>query len=612
MARIVSIIGTDGSGKTTLADEVVRQLTDGGVSAAREWLGAESVLMALPRRLLHRVWGRGLPRRSGSSGAGDYRHELRTKQAVVQRYAGAVPVYVQLVMVDYKAQIALKLRRTRGLEALVADRYLFDVAVNLGLTLGWSPDRVVEFVRNKLSDFPVPVSRVYVRVEPEVSMSRKDDVSDINYLRERLAYYDAIAAAFHFITLDGTRPIAENADRVVAEVNASLKATYVHYVHSNNEDVGGADRVLALLAAEVSKPIHLGGAGEVRAVVSLRERTQAVDLHEALGNIAIVTPFVRPQVSAGSLGILRSLARAPFSLWHFWALFGRERPDIVHVNDLYDVIPAVAGRARGLPVVYHIRMIATNRHVRRLFQFVIPRISAVSISVSEAVRDHYFKDDRTHHRPLVIHDHARPVQLVDPGAVERPGLRPSGLSEGGRLVVMVGRLEPWKGQHVFLRALDLLPPGLRDRHVFAVVGGEVPGKQAYATRVYEQARRLGVVVLGERDDVPELLRAADISVHCSTSPDPFPGVVVESLLAGCATVAADAGGVPEILGDPAVGLLIAPGDEQGLATALADLLDGPAPRARYGRSSRAQALGLVDSQDINTALLSVYRALRSR
>ena len=87
----------------------------------------------------------------------------------------------------------------------------------------------------------------------------------------------------------------------------------------------------------------------------------------------------------------------------------------------------------------------------------------------------------------------------------------------------------------------MLDPALRDRHTFALVGGSVPGSAEYFAEIEGRARDLGVQFLGERSDVPDLLRTADVSVHSSVDPDPFPGVVVESMLAEALTIGSKAG-----------------------------------------------------------------------
>ncbi len=620
MTSLVCIIGTDGSGKTTLADALVARLQARGRSAQRVWLGAESLIMAPVRALLKLAWGR---RKGGSrdgAGAGpktgsgsqrvDYAAEIARKNALAARFGWAMSIYLALVWIDYRLQLALKMRKYRDRDAIVADRYLFDVAVNLGLTLGWSPEAVVRFVQTRLAHSALPEMRIFLRVEPEVSMARKDDVFDIDYLRLRLRYYDAIARAFGFTVLDGTLPISTNADRLADEFMVETARPYVIYVHSNNVDIGGADKVLVLMARHMRD--HGRPRGGCRVGAALRLATAIVDAHAEAGIPVFLYPFERPQVSHGVRGLLRLMLRAPASLWFFWRLFGRERPDIVHVNDLYDFLPVFAARARGIPVVWHIRMIVQREPMRRAFAGLIARFSAVSISVSEAVRRHYFPTAPAGHTALVIHDLGNAALIADdrdPTAVQP---RPDGLPAGGRLVSMIGRIEPWKGQHVFVEAVGRLPADLRAEAVFALVGGGVEGKQDYFETVRAAAQKAGVILLGERRDVPAILRASDISVHASVTPDPFPGVVIESLLAGAATVAAAAGGAVEMIEDGVHGRITPPGDAIALSVVLADFLTSAVPpRERFGAAARSRALALVDAAVVDGAVGAVYDRLTS-
>lgn len=617
MSKLICIIGTDGSGKTTLADSFVEALVAKGEKAERLWLGAESILMAPARRLLKLAWkGRGKSKITGhddrksktTTSTRDYQAEIRNKNALVSRYPWAVKLYLALVWTDYRMQVAVKRWRARANTTIVADRYLFDVAVNLGLTLGWSPDQVVAFARSRLAKMQLPDVRVFLRVSPEISLSRKDDIPDIAYLRLRFSYYEAIAKAFGFVERDGTLPISNNRDWLIVETARTARIPYVMYVHANNSDIGGADKVMALMAAHMRD--YGRPEGGARVAVCLRLQTAITDSYYASSVPVIHHPFVRPQTSKGVVGLLKLLVAAPASLWFFWRLFGREDPDIVHVNDLYDILPAIAASWRKIPVVWHIRMIKTSNKMRRFFAGAVRRYSVVSISVSEAVRAHYFPQSAVGHDARVVYDLGNAHLISDDRDPEQPVARPVGLPTHGRLVAMVGRIEPWKGQEVFVRAVSLLPAKLRAAHVFALIGGGVEAKEDYLAKVTAAANAVGILMLGQRDDVPTLMRAADISVHASILPDPFPGVVIESLLSGAATVAANAGGAVEMIRTTQQGLLYTPGQAQELANILKELLDNPvAPRQRFGAQGRARGLALVNSDVVDAEISRIYLSL---
>ncbi len=593
---LVCVIGVDGSGKTTLCDRLAGAY--GPRRAARLWLGAESVLMRPARAAL-----RLLRRHKAEPGTGgaDYRSEIAEKQTLSRRLRWLRPLYVFLALGDYRIQYLCKRLLNRGAEILILDRYFFDVGVNLALTLGWIEGELSAFLQRHFHRFALPRVRCLVRVPPEVAMQRKDDIPDAGYVEARVRYYERIARDFGFVVLDGTEPIEGNLARLQDVVERGRAALHVHYVHSNNLDVGGADFCLRRMAEAVRE-------SGVVATVSLRLRTAISEQYAKARLPVIHYPFCRPQLSRG----FRGVAELPFSglvtLVYFLRLFRTLRPDIVHVNDLYDFLPALAARLCGIPVVYHIRMIRDGRLERRLFAFLLSRLSNATVCVSRAVRDAYFDGAPPgRDRAEVIYDWPNERFL----AAGRNAC-PEVYADHPVRVVMVGRIDSWKGQHVFVEAVNRL----RDRANgvgFYLVGGTVTGaeKSRYAEAVLSAAQSAGVVYLGERRDVRGLLRWADISVHASTSPDPFPGVVLESLLAGAATIGTDAGGVAEMIESGVHGIVVPPGDAGALAAALESLLRDPDRRQRLAKAGRERTLELADKAKLLGRIVALYRDVAS-
>lgn len=161
------------------------------------------------------------------------------------------------------------------------------------------------------------------------------------------------------------------------------------------------------------------------------------------------------------------------------------------------------------------------------------------------------------------------------------------------LVGVFGRLSPWKGQHVLIDALAMAP------EVHALfVGDALFGEQDYAASLRIRAVERGVAdrahFLGFRSDIPLLMKAVDVVVHTSTSPEAFGRVIVEGMLAGKPVVGTQAGGVVEILANGA-GLLVPPGDVAALAGVIQDLLrDGHRAHmlAEVGKARALQEFGL--------------------
>jgi glycosyltransferase involved in cell wall biosynthesis len=81
------------------------------------------------------------------------------------------------------------------------------------------------------------------------------------------------------------------------------------------------------------------------------------------------------------------------------------------------------------------------------------------------------------------------------------------------------------------------------------------------------------------------LQAADILVHPSVLPDPYPNAVREALALGKPVIGSKVGGIPELISDQVTGLLVAPDNPEQLANALRRLINSPEERARLGKSA---------------------------
>jgi glycosyltransferase involved in cell wall biosynthesis len=183
---------------------------------------------------------------------------------------------------------------------------------------------------------------------------------------------------------------------------------------------------------------------------------------------------------------------------------------------------------------------------------------------------------------------------------QRLDAQADGGSPAAPLVIgLVGRISPWKGHDVFLRAfaeafLDADAGLVQAR----VVGAALFGEEAYADSLRQLCTELGlddrVEWCGFRDDVTAELAELDVLVHCSTTPEPFGQVVVEGMAAALPVVSTDVGGPAEVIDDGRTGVLVRPGDPHALATVLRRLADDPAERRRLGRAAHEAAMAYRD------------------
>ena len=106
------------------------------------------------------------------------------------------------------------------------------------------------------------------------------------------------------------------------------------------------------------------------------------------------------------------------------------------------------------------------------------------------------------------------------------------------------------------------------------------------------------------------MRALDIVVHASTTPEPFGLVIAEAMACGRAVVTSGAGRSAELVRDGHDAVTHTPGDADGLAAAIEGLASDAALRARLGAAARETALQRFDARRLGDEFAAVYETAR--
>ena len=158
------------------------------------------------------------------------------------------------------------------------------------------------------------------------------------------------------------------------------------------------------------------------------------------------------------------------------------------------------------------------------------------------------------------------------------------------VAAVFGRIARWKGQDLLLRAALEIP----DLRVWIIGEAFFTGddhRYAGELRALASTPALAgrVDFLGQRDDIPRLMQAADVIVHTSVAPEPFGRVVAEGMLSGRAVIASHAGGPAELIRQGETGWLFAPGDAGELQSAIQHVLALPDCGRATGLLASAEA-----------------------
>jgi glycosyltransferase involved in cell wall biosynthesis len=317
---------------------------------------------------------------------------------------------------------------------------------------------------------------------------------------------------------------------------------------------------------------------------------------------------------------LRSLVR-PISPWRDPAallslvrLLRRERPEVVHTHSSKaGILGRAAAAIAGVPVIIHSihgwgfhrdQGLLTNRLFVGL-ERMAARMTTAFIAVSEAnMREGealgILAEGRVHLiRSGIRLSEFRPTRGV---ALSEVGLGGRG---GGVTVGMVACFKPQKAPLDFVKVAAEVTGRFPETKFVLAGDGELRGE------IEELIGRLGlagrITLLGWRRDIPELMRSFDILLHTSRW-EGLPRVFPEAMATGLPVVATRVDGAPEAIQDGVSGILVEPGDVEGMARAVVELIRDPERRLSMGRAG----LERVAAWDIDSMVRSqesLYRKL---
>jgi len=387
----------------------------------------------------------------------------------------------------------------------------------------------------------------------------------------------------------------------------------VIYVNHTAEVSGGERSLLALLGAlpERVQPVLATPVGP------LREAAAAAGIETAPITGTAGSLRLHPVHTPRSLGEL-ALAGAQVR-----RLARSRHAALVHANSIRAGVALAAARlsrpAPGIARIVHIR----DCLPRGLVSDATLRLIGASATVVLA------NSRYTAQSVLAVAPQARvevaysPVDLdrFDPARIDRAQARArvGGAGERELLLGVVAQLTPWKGQDTAIEALELLRKRGVDAHLLLIGSAKFLARAARHDNAAYIARLRAMVSaahlddrvswLGEREDVPELMRALDVLLLPSTE-EPFGRAVVEAMAMEVPVLATDVGGPRELVREGQDGRLLPPRAPQAWASALEELAADRDMRAAMGRAGRERARGHFSLERHVEAVVGAYdRAL---
>jgi glycosyltransferase involved in cell wall biosynthesis len=314
-----------------------------------------------------------------------------------------------------------------------------------------------------------------------------------------------------------------------------------------------------------------------------------------------------------SLLRFREIGASLAFVWRMARYIRMLKIDVVHTNSLKaHLLGGMAARLARRPLIWHLRdRIATDYLPRpavllvRVLSKVLPQaVIANSQATLETIIPKLRQTSAASYGFRVIHD----------GCV-LPEKSEDAQEDGSSCIGMVGRISPWKGQHVFIKAAAIVSrqfPCTR----FKIIGAPLFSELAYERELHQLAASLqlerNLTFTGFVDDIASAIARLQMVVHASTVGEPFGQVIIEGMAAGKPIIATRSGGIPEIVVSEVTGLMVPVEDERALADAMITLLRDPRRAAQMGAQGRERVRNFFTIERHALAIEQVYEdVLRS-
>lgn len=304
------------------------------------------------------------------------------------------------------------------------------------------------------------------------------------------------------------------------------------------------------------------------------------DLSAELGRLGIDVEIARPWVARKADGLGRLAFKAlALPLYCLRALRRMRAADITYINTSVVFDYTLASRFVRQPVLLHVHEIPTGLAMA-VVRFLLTFSTAALIHNSEATR-----------RAIAARSGQTQIVVLNGVPYQQSHEQREPFSSGPEIrILMIGRINSWKGQDLLVRAVSDLPPDMRQRVVVKCVGAAFEGGPAEA-ELRDLVDALGlseqVHFEGFVPNPASLYQWADLVVVPSKKPEPFGLVAVEAMSQGRPVVAAGHGGLVEIVQHGVSGLWFTPGDAADLSRAIGQIAGDPLAARMMGEAGRA-------------------------
>lgn len=264
----------------------------------------------------------------------------------------------------------------------------------------------------------------------------------------------------------------------------------------------------------------------------------------------------------------------------FIIYFKRWKIGLLHANEIgWRDSYILAARMLSIPVVLHLHSAYPERDIKGNFNIAVANRIIV---VSGVLRDNFVGKSKVLAKLICIPNGVDMDRFKKNGGIRKE----LGIENGIFVIGYIGQMRREKGVSILIESSALVLRKFPNT-LFLMVGKDGTGEEGLTDELRKRIKELGLTehykFLGKRDDIPEIMNTIDLLVLPSFR-EALPKVILEAMSCQRCVVASDVGGIPEIIRDGENGLLVPPGDREGLERSVLSVLESDELRMRLAKA----------------------------
>jgi glycosyltransferase involved in cell wall biosynthesis len=245
-----------------------------------------------------------------------------------------------------------------------------------------------------------------------------------------------------------------------------------------------------------------------------------------------------------------------------------------HITELHNYGPhqifgPIAATLLGLPVIWYIGTILRTAHpiMRWVMYFYMNLMATKVVANCEAVKKDAIDGNRFLRKKIVIIPNLVDTKKYTPSTPSKENMQKLGATSKTKIIMLVATIYPLKGIDVFVRIANELQQDHGSDFKFLIIGHEMDLHREYYRSIIEMIKQFGlekklIIDQGRVETID--YSAASILVIASHT-EGSPAVALEAMACGIPVVAAEVGGIPEIIQHGVNGFLFPRGDHRAAA-----------------------------------------------